>query len=529
MAAGLHLRLECPGCRRRLKIGMPYIGKDVSCKHCAITFEVPASLVLRCPHCDRRARVPSSQWGGAAGCGRCGGRFLIDGTGTIPGAPGPPRRLDRPPADPSAPPTDTVPLRARAEKAEGELQALRDELDRVRARLLVTSHVLGPAEDGKAPAEGSSIDALAATICERAERTSRIESSLAESHAEVGRLAAEVEAHRTEAISARDASARLAAGLDDARRRADEVAARTADEVKTLRAERDRLAAEVTVARSAASTARDASDRLAAERDEALGRTAALIIDRDQALRLNAELTAEASAANESAARLAAERDEALRHVTKLLAEREAGRPIHDDRSEAEASDAELARLREEVDRLRAEGEAERSEATAARDAAARLAAEHDDLLRRATAYGSERDEALGRVQEFALAARRSAEAVTTIRAECGRLYAESEARRGEAMAARDASARLTAERDQLLAAVRRVEPEIQALRAEVDRLRRAVPSGSSPDDSPPPADPLVYQDLALADWQPSRPKPATAPVEPIGRRLVASEAPPAR
>src|SRR4051794_14679297 len=55
-----HIQIDCPNCRRSLKVRREYIGKNVSCKHCGIAFKIPSP-----PEGDLPA--PAAQETGAAG------------------------------------------------------------------------------------------------------------------------------------------------------------------------------------------------------------------------------------------------------------------------------------------------------------------------------------------------------------------------------------------------------------------------------------------------------------------------------
>jgi hypothetical protein len=471
MAGGrVYLRLECPGCRRRLKIATQHIGQGVECKRCTKHFEVPDTAVIRCPHCDRKSRFETRRWGSMARCGRCEEAFPIEGTATIPGSPGPPRRHSRPSTKPADMPHDAGALRVLAEQAEGELVALRRRIEHFRESLLTS-------------------DLLVSTICERAREANRLEADLAESRAEVDLLRATLSevAHRPlvsgglagpvvqaeggeesptpggEGSGGSTAASEIRDRLEEAMERerclealVSRLRGEIEDERETNRLERDELVRKVDEsARSLEASARDVS-HLRAECD----RLAAACETEASARRVEVETARDASAL------LAAE----LERATSALEAEAAAR-----RDESEAALDAQSRLVAERDRLaagwRAEAAARRDEAATARESASRLAAERDEILRRA------RDSA-------ALAQRSNA--------------------------------------------------EVAALRAEVDRLRQRLAQGSNPATSSASTVSPAYQDLVLETWQPSifrRPSPPVNPegIGAAGNPGATTEDPPSR
>src|SRR4051812_1633402 len=55
-----HIQIDCPNCRRSLKVRREYIGKNVSCKHCGIAFRIPSPPEEDIP-------APAAQEAGAVG------------------------------------------------------------------------------------------------------------------------------------------------------------------------------------------------------------------------------------------------------------------------------------------------------------------------------------------------------------------------------------------------------------------------------------------------------------------------------
>ncbi|QDT66254.1 hypothetical protein [Calycomorphotria hydatis] len=75
---------SCPGCANVLKVNSRYVGRVVTCKHCATAVDlrdtenmVVDQHYLRCPHCESELRVSDKYVGQTAICKFCKGSLVI--------------------------------------------------------------------------------------------------------------------------------------------------------------------------------------------------------------------------------------------------------------------------------------------------------------------------------------------------------------------------------------------------------------------------------------------------------------------
>lgn len=75
--------IDCPNCRRELRISRKYDGQRVQCKFCTGQFRFATSspaiqrraFFVSCPHCLRELRASDKYLGKRAACKNCGGKI----------------------------------------------------------------------------------------------------------------------------------------------------------------------------------------------------------------------------------------------------------------------------------------------------------------------------------------------------------------------------------------------------------------------------------------------------------------------
>jgi uncharacterized protein (DUF983 family) len=79
------LFVECPSCRKELKIARKYLGERVACKHCQADFRLDpaapnvrqADVYSKCPLCGKDLRFDPKYIGQKVACRFCEGKLQI--------------------------------------------------------------------------------------------------------------------------------------------------------------------------------------------------------------------------------------------------------------------------------------------------------------------------------------------------------------------------------------------------------------------------------------------------------------------
>lgn len=423
--------VPCPQCSRELKVRREYLGHELICTHCSHAFRPPDRLVIPCPSCGEEGAASAERLGQWVRCGSCDRPFEADvGHGF---------RFEAVASTPDLALLDVGSLIAEVEEARETLDLVSSERD---------------------------------TASGQAARAELLQDELTSLRAEFDALKAEAESHRDSSadLDRHREELRVARMDVDRLRQALSSAEAAACQIDPIRAERDRLAAELQEALAAAEAAsgrmdalRDERDRLASELEVARASAENAVAE---AHRLRADDRAGIEA--EWSGRLERERA-ALRDEREALGAQHAGREAERDELRAErdrlskelrAAKEEAARAIDEANRRR---DAERATLAEAAEVAEVAKAEARAELDAERAAAAARDEATrrdweGRLEDLARTLREERE---TVAAELGaRLDAErAEAREhlDRAVAGRasveDEAARLREERDQLRAA----------------------------------------------------------------------------
>jgi uncharacterized protein (DUF983 family) len=77
--------LNCPHCRRELRVNAKFIGKSVTCKQCDGNFVLDlddsaiqkVGVYVYCPHCSDRLRMAQKYVGVKVACKACRGRLMV--------------------------------------------------------------------------------------------------------------------------------------------------------------------------------------------------------------------------------------------------------------------------------------------------------------------------------------------------------------------------------------------------------------------------------------------------------------------
>jgi uncharacterized protein (DUF983 family) len=76
--------INCPHCRRELRINGKFVGQTVTCKQCDGTFTLDfdegkverVGIYVYCPHCNDRLRMSNKYVGVKVACKSCAGKLM---------------------------------------------------------------------------------------------------------------------------------------------------------------------------------------------------------------------------------------------------------------------------------------------------------------------------------------------------------------------------------------------------------------------------------------------------------------------
>lgn len=356
----------CPNCRRLQRLAHDSSsGPMVSCPECQQAFERPERIHLACPACSRELKIKTEYLGRAAACKFCSQAFTLSGNlqipPTVPGSATPGDRAER------------DQFVARLEQYERELEEARSKLALL-ASISTERDVLAVEKERLQRQLDETASRLNALESERdtysternklAVEKECLQGQLDEIASRLSTLESELDTYRTGASEAEGLRERLAAAqteLDSARSTIAELAPESDRLRESLAAMQESLS-ESGKSQQAVAELLEALERANAERDR--------LRDEIQDLQSNLEhLRTETDQLDQLKRELEVLRTE---HA-ELLA-----RPAAPDAPAT--SEAELARLAQELDTLASERDRIRSQSKSSRDQAEQLWSENDRL-----------------------------------------------------------------------------------------------------------------------------------------------------